>query len=428
MNRSTRISGRRVARRSIVAAAVMSLLSASVLFGQATPFSSLAEVSLSGPLAGVQAGQTFTVEVNVDLTGVTGGCGGTQVPAVLGGYAIPVNFNRTQVQFVSASGCDSPQFAGAPTTTDVAAANSAGRVSISASQPSQIAPTGNVCVARLTFQALDVPGQMIIATEPSPSLSSSFQTCAAGSGGPSSIPATSRGFVTDVSNEVAGSIIPVVASTPGNFGSFFRTAVQIHNPTDETITGRFVYHPQRIAGSTADPSVEYSILPGHTLEYADLLPAMNQAGLGSLDIVPDIGPLPLSIVRIFNDAGEDGTTGMTELQVLPVEAIRGGQEAALISPIDPVAARFNIGVRTLSQGARMTVVTKDDENVVLSTVTKTYPATYFEQVSSGEFLGRQIGASETLVFVIEEGSAIIYGSTTDNITQDPALQIAKRVK
>ncbi len=412
----------------ILAAGMTMLFATSSLLGQAAPFSSLAQVTISGAVGGVQAGQTFTVDVDVDLAGVTGGCGGTQVPAVLGGYAIPVSFDRTRVQFVSSAACDSAQFSGAPTTTDITGANAAGKVSISASQTNQLAPTGNVCVARLTFRALDVPGQVIISTEPSPSLSSSFQTCAAGNGGPSSIPATSRGLVTEVSNELDGSIIPVVASTPGGFGSFFKTAVQLHNPTDELIEGRLVYHPQRIPGSAADPVLEYSILPGHTLKYDDLLPEMNQSGLGSLDIVPDVGPLPLSVVRIFNDAGDDGTTGMTELQVLPTEAIREGQEAALLTPIDPVAARFNIGVRTLSEGARMTVVMKDDEGQVLSSITKTYPATYFEQVSSGDFLSRQIGESETLVFILEEGSAIIYGSTTDNITQDPALQIAKRVK
>lgn len=429
MNKSNQKSGQRgAAGAGFITAVALSLLAGPAMLGQAAPFSSLAEVTLRGPVGGVQAGQTFTVEVNVDLSGITGGCSGTQVPAVLGGYAIPVNFNRTQVQFVSSSACSSPQFAGAPTTTDVTSANLAGRVSISASQTNQTAPAGNVCVARLTFAALDSPGEVIITTESSPSLSSSFQTCAAGSGGPASIPATSRGLVTGISNEVAGSIIPVVASTPGNFGSFFKTAVQLHNSTDKTITGRFVYHPQRVAGSSADPALEYSILPGRTIEFEDLLPEMNQAGLGSLDIVPVIGPLPVSVVRIFNDAGEEGTTGMTELQVLPVEALIDGQEAVLITPIDPVKARFNIGVRTLSQGVTMTVVSKNDENVVLSSVTKMYPATWFEQVSSGEFLGRQIGANETLLFIIDEGSAIIYGSTTDNITQDPALQIARRVK
>ena len=410
------------------AAAIAFMLGVPSIFAQSAPFSSLAEVTISGPVGGVQAGETFTVDVEVDLTGITGGCGSAQVPAVLGGYAIPVSFNRTQVLFVSSAACDSPQFAAAPTTTDVTSANAVGRVSIASSQSAQLAPVGNVCVARLTFQALGQPGQTVIITEPAPSISSSFQTCSAGSGGPASIPATSRGYVADISNEAAGSIVPVIASTAGSLGSFFRTAVQIHNPTDETITGRFVYHPQGIPGSDADPFLDYSVEPGKTVEYDDLLPAMNQSGLGSLDIVPATGPLPLSIIRIFNDAGEEGTTGMNEPQVLPSEALLDGHEARMITPLDPVAARFNIGVRTLSEGVTMTVISNDKDGDEIATITKTYPATYFEQVTSAAFLGRTIGESETLIFIIEEGSAIIYGSTTDNITQDPALQLAERVR
>lgn len=419
---------RRASKIGSAAVVALMLGQAPAAFAQSAPFSSLAEVNITGPAGSVQAGEMFTVEVEVDLSGITGGCGGTQVPAVLGGYAIPVSFNRTQVLFVSSAACDSPQFAAAPTTTDVTSANAVGRVSIASSHSTQLAPVGNVCVARLTFQALDRPGQTVIITEPSPSISSSFQTCAAGSGGPASIPATSRGYVTNISNEAAGSIVPVVASTAGSLGSFFRTAVQIHNPTDETITGRFIFHPQAMAGSNADPFLDYSVDPGETLEYDDLLPAMNQSGLGSLDIVPFMGPLPLSVIRIFNDAGEDGTTGMNEPQVLPSKALLEGHEGRLITPIDPVAARFNIGVRTLSEGVTMTVISRDKDGDEISTITKTYPATWFEQVPSAAFLGRTIGESETLIFIIEDGSAIIYGSTTDNITQDPALQLAERVK
>ena len=50
----------------------------------------------------------------------------------------------------------------------------------------------------------------------------------------------------------------------------------------------------------------------------------------------------------------------------------------------------------------------------------------FEQLSAARLLGVAPGANDTLAFSLEGGSAIIYGATTDNTTQDPSLQIAKR--
>src|SRR5262249_8298346 len=37
--------------------------------------------------------------------------------------------------------------------------------------------------------------------------------------------------------------LPVVISSPGALGSFFKTSSQLHNPTDSPISGRAVFHP-----------------------------------------------------------------------------------------------------------------------------------------------------------------------------------------
>ena len=41
---------------------------------------------------------------------------------------------------------------------------------------------------------------------------------------------------------------------------------------------------------------------------------------------------------------------------------------------------------------------------------------------AASFLGGPIGANQSIRFTIDAGSAIIYGSTTDNTTNDPAIQ------
>lgn len=221
--------------------------------------------------------------------------------------------------------------------------------------------------------------------------------------------------------------LPVVGSTPGSLGSFFKTAVQIHNRTTTTMQGRFVFHPQGTSGTDADPSLSYSLPSGATQHYPDLLPALSQAGLGSVDVVSTAGGFPVAVTRIFNDAGAAGTTGMTEDLLRKEEPLTQGTTGVLIAPPDPAAARFNVGVRTLANGTTMTVTLRGSDGSVKKTLAKTYGPTFFEQVSSAAFLGTTLAGSDTIALRIDSGDAIVYGSTTDNKTQDPSLQIARSV-
>jgi hypothetical protein len=57
-------------------------------------------------------------------------------------------------------------------------------------------------------------------------------------------------------------------------------------------------------------------------------------------------------------------------------------------------------------------------------VTKDYPANYLEQVDGASFFGVPIGANELVIFTVNDGDAIFYGTATDNVTNDPAAQYA----
>jgi hypothetical protein len=225
-------------------------------------------------------------------------------------------------------------------------------------------------------------------------------------------------------------VLPVVGSTAGLSGSFFKTTLQMYNPKAVSISGKIVFHAQGIPGVAADPSLAYSILPGKTLSLDDLLPAMGVAsGMGSADLIADAtSTVPVALMRVFNDAGPLGTTGFAMEAATTDEALKQGSSGALLMPADMNKFRVNIGVRTLDQGVSMVVTIRDRDGATSKTLSKTLSPTYFRQTSSFEFLeGFTLAGGETISFAITSGSAFVYGATTDNVTNDPSMQLARRI-
>src|SRR5262249_30912132 len=72
-------------------------------------------------------------------------------------------------------------------------------------------------------------------------------------------------------------VLPVVGSTQGFGGSFFRTSVQLYNPRVGFVAGKIVFHTQNVSGTSSDPSVTYNLAGGQTVTFNDLLPAMGVA-------------------------------------------------------------------------------------------------------------------------------------------------------
>jgi hypothetical protein len=225
-------------------------------------------------------------------------------------------------------------------------------------------------------------------------------------------------------------ILPVVGSVPGSFGAYFKTSVQLYNAKSSAVSGKIVFHTQAVSGSSTDPSLAYSIPAGKSLSYADLLPAMGIAsGLGSADIVADAGSaFPVTLVRVFNDAGAAGTTGLALEPMAPSDALQNGDTGVLIAPAD-TRFRLNIGVRTLEQGVGFNVTVRNKDGAVVKTTSKSFGATFFRQIGSTEILdGYVLVGGETIIIQVTSGSAFVYGSTTDNTTQDPSVQFAKKVE
>jgi hypothetical protein len=226
-------------------------------------------------------------------------------------------------------------------------------------------------------------------------------------------------------------VIPVVGSVPGAFGAQFKTEMQFFNPqTSGSMTAKVVFHPAGAPGSSADTTRLVLLDPGEVFSTADVVAAMGQTGLGTLDIsVPAGQSVPVILTRVYNDAGAAGTSSLTE-EAIPVSddvainthLLARGVTGFLVTPRDPDRTRFNIGVRTLHSGATIQVTLRNSAGVVVRTVTHTYTASYFIQTDAASFVGGPIAGDETIQISISSGSAIVYGSSTDNVTNDPAIQ------
>lgn len=228
--------------------------------------------------------------------------------------------------------------------------------------------------------------------------------------------------------QLAMRAIPVVGSVAGNFGSYFRTSVQLFNPQSTTVSGKIIFHTQLATGTSSDPSLAFSLAPGKTISYADLLPAMGVAsGLGTADLVADLGSaFPATLIRVFNDGGTAGTTGLAIEAMKTTDALQSGEKGSLVAPADAAKLRLNIGVRSLDAGAAINFVIRDKDGNVVKTVSKTYNATFFQQLPAGQMLDYTFAGGESVSIELTSGSAYVYGSTTDNTSNDPSVQFAHR--
>lgn len=224
-------------------------------------------------------------------------------------------------------------------------------------------------------------------------------------------------------------VVPAVGSVQGNFGSSFRTSIQIASggATAQNVSGRLVFHPSGRPGIASDPGVDFSLQSRDTVEYDDIGATLNISGIGSLDVL-STGVLPLVTVRVFNDSGAAGTQGFVEPVVRPRDATLVNAQVFLSQPHDPANFRMNIGVRTFELGATLSVLHLAKNGLSLGLVaSKTYPANYFEQVGLQQFVDNLPPSPDGLLMVsVTAGSAVIYGSTTDNRTNDSAIAIAYR--
>jgi hypothetical protein len=218
------------------------------------------------------------------------------------------------------------------------------------------------------------------------------------------------------------STLPVVGSGPGNFGSFFRTSLTLSNPGALEIRGKLRLRPNGRPGSDGDPLFDF-VIPGNgTLNYADIIQAMGQSGLGSLDILTTASFTPTATARVFNDAGPLlGTSGLAE-EAIPAATAYLSLSNVFI-PEDLTNFRLNIGIRTFTSGD-LNVEIYDAAGVRQTSFVKHYDPNFFAQISASDFVGGAALPPGGKVVVSAFGPQfIVYGAVTDNRTNDPSMRI-----
>lgn len=227
--------------------------------------------------------------------------------------------------------------------------------------------------------------------------------------------------------------LPGVGVTGGAAGSSFNTLVTMTNPNFKSVTLQFAFHPNGSSGSSPLPtaSVTLDARAAKTMKFQDLFPG---AGIGSVDVYSN-GPAPALNARVYNQPGT-GTNGFTESLVIPngPQIAHDFDNIWLTMPADFTAFRMNIGVRALGGGAQMTCQAINAAGANVASTSKTYAANWTSlETLQGFFDGNAAavtaGGSIHCAVAFPGGSkndVILYGTVTDNTTNDSALFFAER--
>lgn len=213
-------------------------------------------------------------------------------------------------------------------------------------------------------------------------------------------------------------IVPVVGSTPGQFGASFKTELQMTNATETPIEGWLVLQPTATAR-------RYELAPGATVSFADVVAEMGVSGLASLDVLVDRGGLPTIVARAYDDQ-PDGTTGVTVPAIRSTDILSRNDISALIVPRDLTRYRFNIGVRALGTGASIEIAVRTPTGAERHYKEYVFAANHFGQQPANTFIGTTLSANESIKVKITAGSAIVYATTVDNQTNDSSIQVLRK--
>ena len=223
--------------------------------------------------------------------------------------------------------------------------------------------------------------------------------------------------VAQVGPKVADVVIPVVGSTHGQSNAHFKTELQLTNTTDVTSSGWLIYRPHGLVR-------HYELAAFATKSFADVIGEMGGSGLGSLDVLVDGGALPAIVARAYDDQ-VTGTTGVS-VPAIPIEDVLSTNDrGTLIAPRDPARYRFNIGVRALD-AATLNIIVRSANGSTRNARELTYDEHEFEQLPANTFAGIALQGDDSIDVRIIAGSAIVYATTVDNITNDGAIQVLRR--
>lgn len=219
-------------------------------------------------------------------------------------------------------------------------------------------------------------------------------------------------------------VIPVAYEGPGLAGSFFRTETQLSNPTGLPVQGWILATVRVLTGINPGLAfMPYALAPYET-RIVDLRASFGALPLGNLDLIPTTGQSPIVSVHVFDDLGSSGTLGFTASDVPAFEMLGTGDRGVLVGPPDTLDFRFNVGFRGVPL-ANLLITLRGSDGAIVTTTSQV--ARVLLQASAQDLLGLPLPPSATLTFEVTSGTAVVYGVTADNRTNDISFQLARKV-
>lgn len=240
-------------------------------------------------------------------------------------------------------------------------------------------------------------------------------------------------------------IVPVVASAPGAFGARFRSSLTLGNVSGAPVSGRLVFHPAGQPYSDDHPSMPFSVDPDDSVSWADVVSAMGQEGIGSLDIIvddasPESSQRRRELVTVasmaINDEGQ-AIFGANIPAYVPLEVssheLGGQSENWYMTVPDPGAdGRVNIGWRTIDLGTldgpepSVRFSLYRDGGLVTS-VDLQLGENEMNQVPGAAVFGQALQPGDRIT-AMGRGTMILWLTWTSNSTNDPAFFPARRLR
>jgi hypothetical protein len=220
-------------------------------------------------------------------------------------------------------------------------------------------------------------------------------------------------------------ILPGLARSPGNAGSFFRTTVWITNPWNEDLRLRLVFRPgEGAASAEAVQPPAVTLAPHAMLAYADVLADLFHVTAGTAGVLlvesSDTTHLPVVSARTFNDTST-GTYGQY-IEAVPLTQSAGNQWLHGLAA--DVANRTNVGIANLKDAdSHATITLWNSAGIQIgSAIERDLPARTSIQINGVQSAAGVAEAAEFSARVSCDGCAA-FASKLDNITSDPVCII-----
>jgi hypothetical protein len=222
-------------------------------------------------------------------------------------------------------------------------------------------------------------------------------------------------------------VVPIVGSGAGANGGRFKTSLKL-TATGPQQQGVLIFHPAGRVGTSDDPAMRYSLDGAGAVKiYDDIVDAVGQSGIGSLDIIPDEGMsdvIPNIDARMYN-ATAGGTFGTNTSALLPYDFLHA-PTLELQMPAPDSQFRLNVGLRTLTE-TQATVLIYGTSGRLRDFKSLAWPANYTAFGTLPQFIGTALDAGES-VTIFFDGAAIPFYTRTENRTNDPELFIPPHVR